>query len=83
MENAMEIPLIAKVLTLLGCAILFGLICTWGVLWPWLMGIVKGAGKLTMGGGQHLVKATLRTERHQLSEVEKHLFGKPKRPKAV
>jgi hypothetical protein len=83
MENAMELPLMTRVIVLIGCAIFFGLICTWSVVWAWLMDRVKGVGKLTVGRGQHLATAMLRTERHLLSGVEKHLFSKPKRPKAV
>lgn len=52
MGNVMDIPLIPKIVALILCAIVFGLVCTWGVLWPWLAGRIKGVFRFVTGQGR-------------------------------
>jgi len=86
MENAMELPMITKVIALIGCAIFFGLVCTWGVLWPWLLDKTKYLGKLILARRWYLVTLVIKSGRYSYAlsqEVEKYMFGKPRRPKTL
>ena len=64
MENAMELSMVTKVIALIGCAIFFGLVCTWGVLWPWLLDKAKYLGKLVLARRRYLVTHVVKSERY-------------------
>ena len=86
MENAMELPMLTKVFVLICLVIFFGLVCTWGVIWPWLVGRARYLGKLALARRRYLVTVAMTSLRylHALSEkTEKHMFGQTGRPKTL
>lgn len=75
MGAEMKIPVIAQVITLIGCLVFVFVLAAHEKVSDWLKSGAKHAAKLIVTGGKHIAKAT--------QHKKEHLISTPQRPKAA